>query len=69
MNSILLFTFLTFDLISSTLTTVTMAKIKLMSAKMLGNISSNEKGIFMNDDGVKISEQGKLTGISRVLTH
>ena len=40
--------------------------MKLMSAKMLRNITSNQKVILKNDDAIIISEH--LTGMSQVLT-
>ena len=50
-------------MVSSNKTLGTVGKMQLMSAKMLRNISSNQKVILKND--VIISEQ--LTKISQVL--
>ena len=63
MNALLLFIFLSFKMVSSNKTLGTVGKMQLMSAKMLRNISSNQKVILKND--VLISEQ--LTKISQVL--
>ena len=63
MNALLLFIFLSFKMVSSNKTLGTVGKMQLMSAKMLRNISSNQKVILKND--VIISEQ--LTKISQVL--
>ena len=64
MNALLLFIFLSFNLVSINKTLGTVGKMQLMSAKMLRNISSNQKVILKN--AVIISEQ--LTRISQVLT-
>ena len=63
MNALLLFIFLSFKMVSSNKTLGTVGKMQLMSAKMLRNISSNQKVILKN--AVIISEQ--LTRISQVL--
>ena len=47
------------------MTTGTVVEMKLMSAKMLRNTSSNQNTPLKNDNVVIISEQ--LTGISQVL--
>ena len=66
MNScLLLFIFLSFNMVSSNKTLGTVGKMQLMSATMLRNINSNQKVIMKN--AVIISEQ--LTRISQVLTH
>ena len=64
MNALLLFIFLSFKLVSSNKTLETVGKMQLMSAKMLRNISSNQKVILKN--AVIISEQQTI--ISQVLT-
>ena len=66
MNSLLFFIFLSLNLVLSNTTTGTVVKMKLMSAKMLRNITSNQKVILKNDDAIIISEH--LTGMSQVLT-
>ena len=63
MNALLLFIFLSFKMVSSNKTLGTVGKMQLMSAKMLKNITSNQKVILKN--AVIISEQ--LTRISQVL--
>ena len=65
MNYLLLFIFLSLNLVSSNMTTGTVVEMKLMSAKMLRNTSSNQNTPLKNDNVVIISEQ--LTGISQVL--
>ena len=64
MNALLLFIFLSFKMVSSNKTLETVGKMQLMSAKMLKNITLNQKVILKN--AVIISEQ--LTRISQVLT-
>ena len=67
MNScLLLFIFLSLNLVSSNTATGTVVKMKLMSAKILRNISSNQN-LTLKNDLVIISEQ--LSEISQVLTH
>ena len=68
MNSLLLFILLSFNLVSSTTIAGTVVKMKLMSSKMLRNISSNQKEILKNDDVVIISEKIKPMGMGQVLT-
>ena len=55
MNALLLFIFLSFKLVSSNKTLETVGKMQLMSAKMLKNITLNQKVILKN--AVIISEQ------------
>ena len=64
MNALLLFIFLSFKLVSSNKTLETVGKMQLMSAKMLKNITLNQKVILKN--AVIISVQ--LTRFSQVLT-
>ena len=68
MNSLLLFILLSLNLVSSTTIAGTVVKMKLMSSKMLRNISSNQKEILKNDDVVIISEKIKPMGMGQVLT-